>query len=506
MISNFILPVSGVIVLLLLALSLVNACFVSASPGQIKVISGPRGQRVLHGKTGWKIPILERVDVMTASMISIDAKTTDYVPTNDYINVKVDAAVKVRIATDDKEKFQAATRNFLYKNPETIAEEVRDTIEGHLRAIIGQMKLRQIVTDRTSFSDKVQENAKQDLAEMGLEIVAFNIQGLADENGVIQNLGIDNTEQIRKDAAIAKANARKEVAQAEAEAEKIANDARVEAELQITQKNTDLEKKKAAFQVEADTEKAKADAAYKIQQQIQRKDIERETMQAEITKQEQAINLKEKEVQVRKQTLDAEVKAEADAQRYAQEQASEAELFARQKNAEAEAYEKRRSAEANRDAMLKEAEGIKAKGEAEALAIELKLKAEAEGLNKKAEAMAKMRQAAILEMYFDALPKVAESIAAPLSNIDKITMYGEGNTSKLVEDITKSVAQISAGLGDSVGINMKDILGKVVKPNASDLTDYDDFRELPEEPIDEDYEIDEDADTTDIPEDENVED
>ena len=102
MISNFILPVSGVIVLLLLALSLVNACFVSASPGQIKVISGPRGQRVLHGKTGWKIPILERVDVMTASMISIDAKTTDYVPTNDYINVKVDAAVKVRIATDNK--------------------------------------------------------------------------------------------------------------------------------------------------------------------------------------------------------------------------------------------------------------------------------------------------------------------------------------------------------------------------------------------------------------------
>ena len=149
---------------------------------------------MVHGKTGWKIPILERVDRMTAGMISIDAKTSDYVPTNDYINVKVDAAVKVKIGTDRPELFQAATRNFLYKTSEDIADEVRDTIEGHLRAIIGQMKLTEIVQDRTSFSEKVQENATKDLEEMGLEIVAFNIQGMSDEKGVIENLGIDNTE------------------------------------------------------------------------------------------------------------------------------------------------------------------------------------------------------------------------------------------------------------------------------------------------------------------------
>lgn len=242
MIPNFIPIIIGIAGLLILAVVIVSCCFVSASPSQIKVISGPRGQRVLHGKTGWKIPLLERVDIMTASMISVDAKTTDYVPTNDYINVKVDAAVKIKIATEDPIVFQAAARNFLYKAPETIAEEVRDTLEGHLRAIIGQMGLEQIVTDRTSFSDKVQENAKQDLAEMGLEIVAFNIQGLEDEKGVIQNLGIDNTEKIRKGAAIAKANAQKEIAQAEALAQKAANDARIEAELEIAQKNTDLEK------------------------------------------------------------------------------------------------------------------------------------------------------------------------------------------------------------------------------------------------------------------------
>ena len=247
------------------------ASFVSASPGEIKVISGPRGQRVLHGKTGWKVPLLERVDTMTASMISVDAQTTDFVPTNDYINVRVDAAVKVRIATEDQTLFRAATRNFLYKTTSEISEEVRDTLEGHLRAIIGQMRLTDIITDRAAFSERVQENAKQDLEEMGLEIVAFNIQNVTDQNGVIDNLGIDNTEQIRKTAAIAKANAQKEVAQATAVAQKEANDAQVASQLEIAQKQTDLAKRQAALKVEADTEKAKADAAYEIQSQIQRR-------------------------------------------------------------------------------------------------------------------------------------------------------------------------------------------------------------------------------------------
>lgn len=236
---------------------------------------------------------------MTAGMISVDARTADFVPTNDYINVKVDAAVKVKIGTDRPELFQAATRNFLYKSSEEIADEVRDTLEGHLRAIIGQMKLNQIVTDRVSFSEKVQDNATKDLEEMGLEIVAFNIQGLIDDKGVIENLGIDNTEQIRKEAAKAKAKAQQEIAQQQAESDKLANDARVAADLEIAQQQNDLAKKKAALEAEAQTEKAKADAAYEIQQQIQRKEIERETAEANIVKQEKEAEVREREVKVR---------------------------------------------------------------------------------------------------------------------------------------------------------------------------------------------------------------
>lgn len=450
------------IVVFVIILIIFLAGFVSASPGEIKVISGPRGQRVIQGKTGWKLPIFERVDSMTAGMISVDAKTTDYVPTNDYINVKVDAAVKVKIGTERPELFRSATRNFLYKAQEEIADEVRDTLEGHLRAIIGQMKLAQIVTDRASFSEKVQENATKDLEEMGLEIVAFNIQGLIDEKGVIENLGIDNTEQIRKEAAMAKARAQQAIAQQQAESDKLANDARVQADLEIAQKQNELAKKQAALKAEADTETAKADAAYAIQEQIQRKDIERETAEADIVKQEQEALVKEQEVKVRRQSLEAEIKAQADAERYAQEQKAQADLFRRQKEIEAEAYERTQQAEADKQAMLAEAEGIEAKGRAEAAAIQSKLVAEAQGLEKKAEAMAKMNQAAVLEMYFNALPDVAKAVAEPLNNIDSITMYGEGNSAKMVEDITKSMTQVQNGLNDAVGLDVKTLINTLV--------------------------------------------
>ena len=391
---------------------------------------------------------------MTAGMISVDVKTSDYVPTNDYINVKVDAAVKVKIGTEKPELFKAATRNFLYKASDEIADEIRDTLEGHLRAIIGQMELATIVTDRSKFAETVQTNATKDLEEMGLEIVAFNIQGLTDSNGVIENLGIDNTEQIRKEAAKAKAKAQQEIAQQQAESDKLANDARIKADLEIAQKQNELAKRQAALKAEADTEKAKADAAYAIQQEIQRKEIERQTADANIVKQEKEAEVKEREVQVRKQTLAAEIEAKADAEKYARQQAAEAERLERQAKAEAELFEtqkeaeaKRAIAEANKFAQLQEAEAIRAKGEAEAKAIELKLLAEAEGLDKKAEAMKKYGEAAITEMLVKALPDIAKAVAAPLANVDSITMYGSDNSAKMVGDIMTTMNQVTNGMG-----------------------------------------------------------
>ena len=444
--------------------------FVSASPGEIKVISGPRGQRVIHGKTGWKFPIVERVDKMTAGMISVDAKTSDYVPTNDYINVKVDAAVKVRIGTEKPELFKAATRNFLYKTSEEIAAEIRDTLEGHLRAIIGQMELATIVTDRSKFAETVQTNATKDLEEMGLEIVAFNIQGLTDGNGVIDNLGIDNTEQIRKEAAKAKAKAQQEIAQQQAESDKIANDARIAADLEIAQKQNELAIEQARLKKSADVERARSDAAYDIESQIQRKDVEFESANADIVKQEQEAVIKEREVQVQRQRLEAEIKAKADAEKYAEEKRAEAELAKRQRAAEAELFESQRAAEAKkaeaeaaRFVAEQDAIAIAKRGEAEARAIQLKLEAEADGLDRKAEAMKKYGDAAVTEMLVNVLPEIAKAVATPLANVDSITMYGEGNSGKMVGDIMTSMNQITNGMG----LDIRDLIQATLTGRAT---------------------------------------
>ncbi len=436
--------------------------FVSASPADIKVVSGPWGQRALRGKTGWKVPLIERVDKLTASMISIDAKTTDSVPTNDFINVHVDAVVQVRIGYETQQLLNAASSSFIHRSAAEIGTQVRDTLEGHLRAIIGQMKLTEIVTDRNALADRVQENATRDLEEMGLVIVAFSIQSVSDDRNVIANLGIDNVEQIRKNAAIAKANAERDIISASARAKNEANETQVATDMEIAKRDTDLAKRRAALKAEADTEKAKADAAYTIQTQIQRRDIERETAQADIVKQEQEALVKEREVKVTRNALEATVNAKADADRYAAEQAANAKLYSRQREAEAEAFEQVKRAEATKQAMLAEAEGLRAKGEAEAAAKAAILTAEAEGLEKKAEAMAKMNQAAVLEMYFKALPDVAAAIASPLANVDSITMYGEGNSAKMVADITNSLSQVNAGLGETMGLDLRQMLGALV--------------------------------------------
>lgn len=457
-----IIPISiGIIVALIAIGTFLSASFVSASPGEIKVISGPKGQRVIHGKTGWKIPLLERVDKMTAEMVSIDARTSDFVPTNDFINVKVDAAVKVRIGTEKPELFKAATRNFLYKSTEVMADEVRDTLEGHLRAIIGQMELKEIIQDRATFSEKVQENATKDLEEMGLEIVAFNVQSVTDENGVIQNLGIDNTEKIRKDAAKAKAVAVQEIAEQQARSDKAANDARVAADLEIAQKNNELEIRKAELRVNAEITKAKADASYAIEQENQRKEIEKQRAEANIVKQEKEAEVKEREVRVKEQTLEAEIKKQAEAEKYKREQEAQASRIEREQKAQAEKYEAlqqadalKAKAEASKYAAEQEAISIKVKGEAEAEAIRLKLNAEAEGLDKKAEAMLKMKEAAVVEMLVKVLPEIAKAVAEPLKNVDSITMYGEGNSGKMVGDIMTSLDKVTNGLG----IDVRDLI------------------------------------------------
>jgi len=453
-----VLVVLAVVVILLLG-------YVKAPPDQAYIISGLKKEgKVLIGRAGIRIPFLERMDRLYLGQMTVDIKTEQSVPTSDFINVNVDAVAKVRISPH-AEGIKLAAKNFLNKRPEDITQDLQDSLQGNMREIIGTLSLKEINTDRDSFSDQVMQKASKDMDKLGIEILSCNIQNVTDENGLIKDLGADNTSLIKKNAAIAKAQADRDIAIAQAQAERESNEARVQADTQIAQKQTELEIKRAELKIMADGKKAEADAAYEIQSQEQRKSIETATVNAEIARTQRQAELKQYEVEVEKQKLEAEIRAKADAERYRQQQEAEADLFKRQKDAEAARYEQEQKAaaemkiaESQKFAKEQEAEGIAAVGKAEAEAIRAKALAEAEGIDKKAEAMKKYGEAAVIEMVMQALPEIAKNVAAPLSKVDKITMYGDGNSSKLLEDIITGTSQVTEGVAQGMGIDIKALI------------------------------------------------
>jgi flotillin len=472
------------------------------------IISGVRKKpRVLVGKAGVRIPFFERVDKLALGAIQIDVKTKSSIPTAEYINVKVDSTVAVRVGKDP-DMIALAAQNFLNIDRVSIAAKINDLLEGNIREIVGQMKLTEMVSDRKSFSEKVQANVVPDLAKLGLELVTFNVQNFVDDNSVIDNLGIDNVEQIRKNAAIAKSDAQREIAIAEAENAKTANDAKVKAAEEIAKRNNDLAIKQAELKKEADAKKAQADAALAIEAENQRKVQEVATADANLARQEKEIELKAREVEIKERALEAEIKKTAEAKKYAEQQEADARLYATQKAAEADLFERQRQAEAakieaekkaeadlalaNADAAAKKAlaEAVKAQGEAEAAAekakglaeaeaIRAKAEAEAEGLMKKAEAMKQYGDAAMADMqmqavkaYFEQLPAIAEAVGQGYQGVDKIVMLGN-DSSQLAGNIMSTTTQISEGLSQSIGIDLKSLLagflgGKIATNGATD--------------------------------------
>ena len=457
-----ILPVAAIVLIVVLIFLM---GYVKAPPDVAYIISGLRKKpKVLIGRAGVKIPFLERVDKLIVRQISIDIKSEGFIPTQDFIGVDVDAVAKVRVMTDP-DGIQLAMKNFLNMTEADFNRAIVDSLQGNMREIIGTITLKEICNDRKKFGDEVQAKAQTDMNALGINIISCNIQRVTDENSLINSLGQDNMSKIQKDAAIAKAEAERDIAIAQAQAAKASNDARVESEMQIAQKQNDLAIKQSELKVQEDTKRAQADAAYTIQQQEQQRSIETATVNAQIAKAEREAELKSREVEVKKQSLDAEVRAAADADRYKKEQEAQAALFQRQKDAEARRYEKEQEAEAEmkiaeaqKYAREQEAEGIAAVGRAEAEAIRAKALAEAEGIDKKAEAMRKYGEAAVIEMIMNALPEIAKNVAEPLSKVDKITMYGEGNSAKLLSDIINGTTQVTEGLTAGMGLDLKSLL------------------------------------------------
>lgn len=464
----------GIGIIAVLFIIFIAMSYVKCPPDMVYLISGVRKEaKVVTGKATLRIPFLERIDKIPLKLIQIDVKTNN-VPTNDFINVDVDAVANVRISTKP-ELIRVAAKHFLNQNTSEISNNVQQILEGNMREIIGQMQLVDLVNNKQLFSQKIQENAMDDIEKLGLEIVNLNVQNCTDDNDAIVNLGVDNLVKIQKDAKIAKAKAEKEIKIAEAQADEEGAKARAEADAKIAEQNKELQLKKAQYKIEQDNKKAEADAAYGIQQAQQMKTVNETQVAAEVAKAEKMTELKEREVALKEKELDALVRKQADAEKYAAEVKAEAEKIVRKQQAEAELIEAENMAQARiaeakakKEADELEAQGIRAKLEAEAAGkkaileaeaagIRAKALAEAEGIEKKAMAQAKMEQASIVEMICQALPQIAKEVSTPLGNIDSITMYGD-QSSKLIESGTQNIDKVMKIAEDSLGLDLKSMI------------------------------------------------
>lgn len=493
-----------IVVAVLVVFILLFLCgYVKAGPDTAVMITGMGKKKILIGKAGFRVPFLQRMDKLSLRAFQVDIRTGEPIPTKEFININVDGVANLKVSSNP-ELLAKAFEAILNMRSEELINQLQQVLQGNMREIVGTVEIKELVRDRQGVANKVRENVVPDMAKLGIEVVNFNIQSFSDDNKVIENLGIDNISQISKDAAIAKANAERDVAIASSAAQEAANKARVESQTAIVKQNTEFELQAAALKQKTDTAKAVADAAYDIEKQKRLEEINVAEVNANIAKREREVELGNKEVELKEKQLSAEVNKVADAKKYAEMQAAEADLFTRQKSAEAKKYEleqeaemQKIKAEADKIARQKNAEALliaaeaDAKAEvaranakkeaalAEAAGIQAKGQAEADAILAKAEAMKQYGEAATLQLILDSgvLPEMIKAYAEPMASaygkIDSITMYGEGNTAKLSEEITKNGTQIFAGLEQATGLDVKSLLagylgGKIISDKKED--------------------------------------
>ncbi|MDD3334086.1 MAG: SPFH domain-containing protein [Eubacteriales bacterium] len=382
------------------------------------------GYRIVRGGATLVIPFFERVDKLNLGIMQVDIRTTQPVPSQEYISVIVDGVANIKIASDDI-SIATAAEQFLNWKSENIAAIAQQVLEGNMREIIGRMTIADLVQNRDKFATETSRAATADMANMGLEIINITIQNFEDKEGVVETMATKNIVEKERDAQIAKA-----------EAEQQGHKASVEANALMAEQSKDLELKQAEFKVQADRAKADADIAYNIQQEIARKSFEQERADAEMVKLQKQTELERQQVEIQRQKLNVEIREKAEAERDARIAQAEADKAELQAKADAEYY-----------AAQKQAEAILLKGKAEAEALELK-----------ATAMQKYGEAAMLEMVVDKLPEVARAIGEPLAQTDKILMFGEGAATGLTRDITGSMMQTFEAMKGAIGMDVPKML------------------------------------------------
>ncbi|WKA51447.1 flotillin family protein [Planococcus liqunii] len=430
--------------------------------------------KIIRGGGTFLLPIFQQAAPLSLLSSKLEV-TTPEVYTEQGVPVMADGTAIIKIGGSISE-IATAAEQFLGKSKEDRENEAKEVLEGHLRSILGSMTVEEIYKNRDKFSQEVQRVASHDLAKMGLIIVSFTIKDVRDKNGYLDSLGKARIAQVKRDADIATAESEMQTRIKRAEAGKDAQRAEIERATEIAEAEKENLLKVAEYKREQDSAKARADQAYELETARSKQEVVEQEMQIRIIERQKQIELEEKEIQRRERQYDSEVKKKADADRYSVEQAAAAEKSKQLAEADAQKYRVEAMAKADAEKIrldgLAKAESQRAQGESEADIIRLKGLAEAEAKRKIAEAFEMYGQAATLDMIVNMLPEYAKQIAAPLGNIDKITVVdtggGEGGgANKVTSYATNLMASLQETLKESSGIDVREML-----ENLTGKTDY----------------------------------
>jgi flotillin len=480
--SGVVVVVTGVCVLVLfLLVVVVLSRYTKVGPNQVLVVSGKRhkyldpdgtahvrGFRIVKGGGTFVYPVVEKVDILSLELLTIDVQTPE-VYTSKGVPVKVDGVAQVKVKGDDVSVATAAEQ-FLSKSTDEIKNVATQTLEGHLRAILGTMTVEDIYQNRDAFASKVQEVAAGDMANMGLSIVSFTIRDIRDSQGYLEALGKPRIAQVKRDAQIAQAEADRDAMVRSSQATQAGQEAKFQADSKIAEAQRDYQSNVAQYQAAVNQKKAEADLAYDLQKFKTGQLVKAEEVQVNIVEKQKMIELQQQEILRKQRELEAMVQKPADAERYRVETLATAKKFQLETEASGAAAAAKATGFANADVAkatgLAEAEANKARGLAEAAIIEAQGSATAEAMKLKAESFKQYNQAAVIEMIVRVLPDVAGKISEPLSKTEKMVIInsGSGNgggASRITGDVTQIISQLPPVIESLTGIKFEKLLEQV---------------------------------------------
>jgi flotillin len=486
----------GIAVVAVFFVGLVLASFYASrykkvGPNEVLVISGrsytgldpetgqriKRSFRIVRGGGTFVWPVVERVDDLSLELMTIDV-VTNKVYTSQGVPVSVDGVAQVKIGSDDVSIITAAEQ-FLSKKVDQIKNIALQTLEGHLRGILGTLTVEEIYKDRDKFAQRVQEVSALDLKNMGLVNISFTIKNIHDEQGYLDALGQSRIAEVKRDAAIGQANAARDAAVQSARARQEGEIAKLEAETRIAEANKSYQVQKAAYDAETNQKKAEAELAYVLQQNITNQKVKAEAVQIDIVEKTKQIELQQQEALRRERELEATVRKPAEAEQYRIRTLADAKKYSLETEAsgqaaatanlgqgEAEANRSRglSTAEVSKAQGLAEADVVKAQGLSQAEVIQAKGLSEALAMGKKAEAFAEYTQAAVLQLLIEKMPELAMAISEPMSKTERIVVINSGDgaggtgVTRVSKDVADLLSQMPTVMESLTGINIVDVL------------------------------------------------